>query len=250
MSILLLVGLPSFQSIRMTLSPSELPSPSPTDTLPYDGMRRNGPRFIAPREDKYSPGELWIAQYCLLFITLQLSATPLILSMNTHRKNKTAHPGVPDMTPSQLLSARLSRTPKMTPNTRRPSSKKLTKDQQIAALKDELRAAQELMSSVSVSSLASVPTRCDVLMVMSVSRPVLVSTIRTMTRLRHRWMRVAILIPQPTPKRAMPLWVRNARWEDWQVRQQGASRLISLPSFHPTPLTHYQAEAVTRGGSL
>jgi hypothetical protein len=40
------------------------------------------------------------------------------------------------MTPSQLSSAGLSRAP-----LRRP--KKLTKDQQIAALKDELRAARE-----------------------------------------------------------------------------------------------------------
>ena len=66
--------------------------------------------------------------------------------MNTRRKNKAAHPGIPDMTPSQLSSAGLSRTS----NTRRPSNKKLTKDQQIAALRDELRAAQELISSVTI----------------------------------------------------------------------------------------------------
>ena len=35
-----------------------------------------------------------------------------------------------------------------TTNTRRPSTKKLTKDQQIAALKDELRTAQEVISTV------------------------------------------------------------------------------------------------------
>jgi hypothetical protein len=70
-------------------------------------------------------------QHHLLFIDISLSATPF---MNTRRKNKLAHPGRPDMTPSQLSSAGL-------PVRRRP--KKLTKDQQIAALKDELRAAQE-----------------------------------------------------------------------------------------------------------
>lgn len=51
------------------------------------------------------------------------------------------------MTPSQLASADL-------PDSRRPSKKKLTKDQQIAALKDELRIAQELfISSVTISIL-------------------------------------------------------------------------------------------------
>jgi hypothetical protein len=72
-----------------------------------------------------------LPQHHLLFIDISLSATPF---MNTRRKNKLAHPGRPDMTPSQLSSAGL-------PVRRRP--KKLTKDQQIAALKDELRAAQE-----------------------------------------------------------------------------------------------------------
>ena len=48
------------------------------------------------------------------------------------------------MTPSQLSSAGLSRGP----NARRLPNKKLTKDQQIAALKDELRVTQELISSV------------------------------------------------------------------------------------------------------
>ena len=68
--------------------------------------------------------------------------------MITRKKNKAAHPGIPDMTPSQLTSAGLSRAP----NTRRPSntsSKKQTKDQQIAALKDEIRDLRELILSVS-----------------------------------------------------------------------------------------------------
>lgn len=77
----------------------------------------------------------------LFIIIISLSAS---LSMNTRKKNKSKHPGVPDMTPSQLLSAGLSSTLA----TRR---KKPTKDQQIAALKDELRAVRELISNVSNS---------------------------------------------------------------------------------------------------
>jgi hypothetical protein len=74
-----------------------------------------------------------LPQHHLLFIDISPEATPF---MNTRRKNKLAHPGRPDMTPSQLSSAGLSRAPLRCP-------KKLTKDQQIAALKDELRAARE-----------------------------------------------------------------------------------------------------------
>ena len=90
-------------------------------------------------------GTLWVAQQHLLFIAPQLSATLSLFSMNTRKKNRSAHPGIPDMTRSQLSAAGLSRTSK-TPST---SSKKPTKDQQIAALKDELRAIRELVSIVS-----------------------------------------------------------------------------------------------------
>jgi len=79
----------------------------------------------------------------LLFIAFQLSATPLMPS-TTCKKNKAAHPGIPDMTPSQLSSAGLTRTP----NARRPPTKKLTRVQQIEALEEELRATRELISSV------------------------------------------------------------------------------------------------------
>jgi hypothetical protein len=65
--------------------------------------------------------------------------------MNTHRKNKSAHPGTPDMTLSQLTLAGLSHAQ----NTRHPPpNRKPTKDQQIAALEDKLRAAQELISNI------------------------------------------------------------------------------------------------------
>lgn len=85
-----------------------------------------------------------------LFIIILLSATR---SMKTRQKNKSTNPGAPDMTPSQLRSAGLSHTT----NARPPSttSKKPTKDQQIAALKNELRAAQELISSVNYFPLLS-----------------------------------------------------------------------------------------------
>ena len=58
-----------------------------------------------------------------------------------------SHPGLPDMTPSQLSSAGLSRTPA-------PRRKKATKDQQITALQDELRSIRELLSKVSCVTLS------------------------------------------------------------------------------------------------
>ena len=64
--------------------------------------------------------------------------------MVTRKKNQSTHPGVPDMTQLQLASAGLSHAQ----NVPRSSKKKPTKDQQIAALKKELRAAQELMLDV------------------------------------------------------------------------------------------------------
>jgi hypothetical protein len=82
------------------------------------------------------------SQSRLSLIALHLFAT-LLMPSNTRQKNKSAHPGAPDMTPSQLLSTGLAPPP----NARRVP-KKLSKDQQIAALKDELRAAQELVLSV------------------------------------------------------------------------------------------------------
>ena len=54
-----------------------------------------------------SSGQL---QYHLIFICLQLPAIPFTVSMITQKKNKSAHPGIPDMMPSQLTSAGLSHT--------------------------------------------------------------------------------------------------------------------------------------------
>ena len=50
----------------------------------------------------------------------------------TRPKNKSSHPGAPDMTPSQRTLAGIAP----------PKKKQPSKDQQIAALKDELHAAQ------------------------------------------------------------------------------------------------------------
>ena len=104
------------------------------------------------RLDKYSPGISPLPQYPLtnlLFIALAPLVTLSISSMNTRKKNKSAHPGIPDMSALQLASAGLSHIQ----NARRPPSKKPTKDQQIAALKDELRIAREVISNVMCSTL-------------------------------------------------------------------------------------------------
>ena len=70
------------------------------------------------------------------------SATPSV-SMNTRRKNKSAHPGIPDMMPLQLASAGL---PLVKPTRPKPTLKKLSmKDQKIADLEEELRAAQAII---------------------------------------------------------------------------------------------------------
>jgi hypothetical protein len=62
--------------------------------------------------------------------------------MNTRAKNKLAHPAACVMTPAQLSAAGISQ-----PQQKRPR-KKQTKDQQIAALQEDLRATQELLQTV------------------------------------------------------------------------------------------------------
>lgn len=195
-------------------------------TPPCGGARRNGPRSLGFRWHKYSAGMFWIASVLppiLVFIALQLSATPLIFLMNTRRKNKSAHPGIPDMTPLQLSSAGLSRTS----NTRRPSGKKLTKDQQIALLQDQLHTTQQLFESrVNPLVLANVYLRrTDEF---SVSRPIPTRTPYTMIRWKHHRTRVAILTPRPSPKRPTFPQVQNARPEDQQAWHQGVPQLIHI----------------------
>jgi len=64
--------------------------------------------------------------------------------MVTRKKNKSAHPGVPDMTQSQLAASGLFDAP----NARAPPRRgRQTKTQEIAALKEELRAAREQIHS-------------------------------------------------------------------------------------------------------
>lgn len=94
---------------------------------------------------------LELPQHPLIFIVLALSVTLSIPPMNTRQKNKSAHPGIPDMTASQLALAGLPHTT----NKRRSSNKKPTKDQQITALQDELRAIRELISSVRIPSYST-----------------------------------------------------------------------------------------------
>ena len=97
-----------------------------------------------------------LPQFRLIFISPSLfhlsssatsSATP---PMNTRPKNKSKHPGFPDMTPSQRSSAGLSRTSQVHRSSpKKPSARKPTKDQQIAALESQLRTARELLTNVS-----------------------------------------------------------------------------------------------------
>lgn len=98
--------------------------------------------------DKYDPNFSSSLQHRLihiLFIALPLSATPSASMVGTRGKNKSAHPGIPDMTPSQLASAGLppAKTTRRAPNKLRPGKKLSVKDQQIADLQEELRVAQE-----------------------------------------------------------------------------------------------------------
>lgn len=98
--------------------------------------------------DKYNPKISSSPQHRLihiLFITLPLLATPSASMVGTRGKNKSAHPGIPDMTPSQCASAGLppAQTTRRAPNKLRPGKKLSVKDQQIADLQEELRIAQE-----------------------------------------------------------------------------------------------------------
>ena len=64
--------------------------------------------------------------------------------MKTCEKNKSKHPAASVMTPAQLVAAGISQ-----PRPARPR-KKLTKDQQIAALEEDLRVTRELLETVLV----------------------------------------------------------------------------------------------------
>lgn len=96
---------------------------------------------------KYSPGISSISSVSSLsYLSHSQSAIPSVSSMpKTRTKNQSAHPGVPDMTPSQLALAGLSRAQ----NTPQPKKKKgLTGAKKIKALEEELRIAQEIIARV------------------------------------------------------------------------------------------------------
>ena len=155
------------------------------------------------RAHKYTPAFFELPQYCLIFITLLLSATLSTSSMNTRQKNQSSHPGIPDMTPSQLASAGLSHVRNSRRTSNKKSNKKPTKDQQIAELKDQLRAAQDLISNV--SHFAPHPylitlTNC------LFSRAVRMSLWPTIVHKSHWLMQAVTPTPQPTSRRPRLLW--------------------------------------------
>lgn len=82
--------------------------------------------------------------FIFVSIALSPSVAPLTPSMMTRKKNKSAHPGVPDMTPAQLASANLPRTR----TARCLPKKRATKDQQKTAFLDNgLQATQVRLSN-------------------------------------------------------------------------------------------------------
>ena len=105
---------------------------------------------------KYGPVFSGSPRYRLIFIALPLSAVLSTPSMVTRKKNKSAHPGLPDMTPSQRASAGLSHA-----RGARSSNKKPTKDQQISALNDEVQELRELILSVCYFSLCRPYSLCS-----------------------------------------------------------------------------------------
>jgi hypothetical protein len=132
-----------------------------------------------------------------LSIIVSLSAT---LFMNTRKKNKSTHPGVPDMTPSQLSSSGLSRIPAAR------SKKGPTKDQQIAALKDELKTLRELISSVSCLNFDSSLEYHNALINPFISCRTVQTCVQEVTiRCKLHKVRVATLNPQPIRRRSRPL---------------------------------------------
>ena len=95
-----------------------------------------------------SPLATCIPLYLLLSLTLSFhSHFSLHLyshPMKTRTRNKSKHPAAPIMTPSQLSAAGIS-----TPHSKNPK-KKLTKDQRILALEEDLRLTRELLRTVTM----------------------------------------------------------------------------------------------------
>lgn len=155
--------------------------------------------------------------YPLVFIPPSVVLLPSIPAppMNTRKKNKSAHPGIPDMTPYQLASAQLASADFPRPGTARRTSKKLTKDQQIAALKDELRATKELVLNVRYFFTCPSDSYHTHLYLPSRAR-------WTATMHRRRSAQVAIPSPQLTTRKTRsPTWAQNARPQERLIQHQG-----------------------------
>ena len=139
---LLLAGLPNTHAhLKTTTPPTEHHLANVWFHLYLVGCQRSPimAHVVLSRQHINTTCELsYLSTSLFIFIP---SLSP-ILFMDTRRKNKSAHPGVPDMTRSQLSSAGLPHPPA-------PHHKKATKDQQIATLQDELGSIRELLSNVS-----------------------------------------------------------------------------------------------------
>jgi hypothetical protein len=184
-----------------------------------NAFHRNGPRSVQPKCISTARALPVSPQYfrshshilILIFIAFRaLSPTPSTFSMNTRRKNKSAHPGAPDMTPSQRASAGL-------PRARCPPKKKPTKEQQrLVALENELHATREQLlkaTSVTDSNLFEVCT----------SLLTSINFFRTVPRLV--W--VVTLTLELTPRRPLPL-AQNARPQGWLTQPQSVSRFFCI----------------------
>ena len=123
--------------------PRSLCSRAQCQDFDCDKTCQNGPHSTVLRVYIYRPGKSphVVSTFSLIYHSHTSQAAPFIVPpMNTRKKNKSAHPGVPDMTRSQLASTGLSR------RCHQPAKKK-TKDQQIAALQEELRITREYLAS-------------------------------------------------------------------------------------------------------
>ena len=136
-----MVGLHNFQSIQMSLGfYVQHPDfcPASIYILLDVNIYQNRPCSATLEEHKYGLGMFPVSSASFNIYPsppLQLPATHLLPLMITCWKNKFANPGIPNMTPSQLSLAGLSRAS----STRHVSGKKKPmKDQQIVALQDEL----------------------------------------------------------------------------------------------------------------
>lgn len=249
LNISLLVGLPSFSYVLM--SPffySDSHIFDQTKTICTPSQRRCHPKWTAfPRPEDINTAQPCpqLPQYPLIFIYLLLSVALLKPPMNTRRKNKTKHPGAPDMTPSQLASAGLPHTPRM----RRPLSKKKTKDQQLAAMREEMLAKDEEIHAqrhlLSVSSFASCACiHCNGIKLFISAILIAPQHMATVSE-DHRTMLAAILTLRPMLKRLRQ--ARNARPRCRLAQGQGLSQYSTPHAPSPIPIRSQLEEIMGDG---